>query len=209
MPARRCSCASRSTLSPIWWGWGSAAANSWCAEGLPPALEGWNVQRTRPDLGGRHPTLSRHCKERKTLWSVLRKKNIEVLCVVVTRGIRCICRWHRRYPWPPMRSTSCSWTWRPRTWSHQISKETYKKWKVKMHLVKAFLRCTENVISYSDFSLLDQNAKKKVKKKGPIKIAHKTKKSIFTFFFFFKSSRFPFETWEWLTSGNTWILASS
>ena len=78
-----------------------------------------------------------------------------------------------------------------------------------MHLVKAFLRCTENVISYSDFSLLDQNAKKKVKKKGPIKIAHKTKKSIFTFFFFFKSSRFPFETWEWLTSGNTWILASS
>ena len=62
MPARRCSCASRSTLSPIWWGWGSAAANSWCAEGRPPALEGWNVQRTRPDLGGRHPTLSRHCK---------------------------------------------------------------------------------------------------------------------------------------------------
>ena len=80
MPARRCSCASRSTLSPIWWGWGSAAANSWCAEGLPPALEGWNVQRTRPDLGGRHPTLSRHCKERKTLWSVLRKKILK-FCV--------------------------------------------------------------------------------------------------------------------------------
>ena len=166
MPARRCSCASRSTLSPIWWGWGSAAANSWCAEGLPPALEGWNVQRTRPDLGGRHPTLSRHCKERKTLWSVLRKKNIEVLCVVVTRGIRCICRWHRRYPWPPTRSTSCSWTWRPRTWSHQISKETYKKWKVKMHLVKAFLHRKRDFLFWLFFT------RPKCKKEGREKRAH-------------------------------------
>ena len=51
-------CASRSAFHPVWRGWGSAAASSWCAEARPPAAAERTSRRTAPARGCRHPTPS-------------------------------------------------------------------------------------------------------------------------------------------------------